>query len=284
MPHHISCTVQDAVAHVRLDRPDKLNGLTMGMLAELAATARRLRSDRTLRAVILGGTGRSFCAGLDFASALGDRRGMAAAFIPRPWRGTNTFQEACWGWRRLPVPVVAAVRGHCFGAGLQLALAADFRVSSPDAQWAVLEVKWGLVPDMTGIRTLAEQVGMDTAKRLAMTGDVVTGEEARSLGLVTEVAADPYAGAAALVERLRQRSPDSLAATKRLFTASWTASPRRTFARERAEQLRLLFAANTAAARRAALDGTAARFGPLATMALPGPRRAGRRDARHEAT
>ena len=249
---NITCTVDDGVARVWLDRPDKLNGLTLEMLAELADTARRLRRDRTLRAVVLTGAGESFSAGLDFASALRNPPLIARSFIPSLRRGTNTFQEASWGWRRLPVPVVAVVQGHCYGGGLQLALGADFRISTPDAQWSVLEAKWGLIPDMTGVRSLAELVGMDVAKLLTMTGDTISGERAHELGLVTQLAADPMEAADDLVEKLRSRSPDAVAAAKRLFNQTWTAGPRRTFSRERAEQLALLVSANTRIAREAA--------------------------------
>ena len=117
MRSHITCRIADGVARVQLDRPDKLNALTLDMLDDLVATARRLRADRSLRAVILSGAGDSFCAGLDFATVLKNPRAIAAAFVARPWLGTNTFQEACWAWRRLPVPVVAVVHGHCFGGG-----------------------------------------------------------------------------------------------------------------------------------------------------------------------
>ena len=250
---NITCTVDDGVARVWLDRPDKLNGLTLDMLAELAATSRRLRRDRSLRAVVITGAGDSFSAGLDFASALRSPRQIARTFVPNPIRGTNLFQEASWGWRRLPVPVIAAVQGHCYGGGLQIALGADFRISTPDAQWSVLEARWGLIPDMSGIRSLAELVGMDTAKLLTMTGDTFSGERASELGLVTQLADDPAAAADELVEKLRLRSPDAIAAAKRLFGSTWTSTPRRTFARERAEQLALLLNANTRIAREAAL-------------------------------
>src|SRR3954467_10138791 len=113
----VTHTVTDGIAHVRLSRPDKLNALTLQTLDELVATARELRRDRTLRAVVLSGEGGSFCAGLAFASALKSPAGIVKAFVPLPWRGTNTFQEACWAWRRLPVPVIAAVGGHCYGGG-----------------------------------------------------------------------------------------------------------------------------------------------------------------------
>ena len=203
--------------------------------------------------MVISGEGASFCAGLDFGSVLKKPVGIVGAFLPRPWRGTNTFQEACWAWRRLPVPVIAAVHGHCYGGGLQIALAADFRIATPDSEWSVLEGRWGIIPDMTGVRSLAELVGIDTAKRLTMTAQMFSGKEAKDLGLVTELAADPEAAAEDLARELALRSPDQLAAAKRLFNETWTASPRRTFARERVEQLFLLFNANTKAAREAAL-------------------------------
>jgi len=248
----VRCDVVDGIAQVRLNRPEKLNALTLDLLAELAEVARRLRHDKELRAVVLAGEGDAFTAGLDFAAVLKNPRRVALAFVPRPWRGTNLFQEACWAWRRLPVPVIAAVRGHCLGGGVQIALAADFRFAEPDSSWSVLEGKWGIIPDMTGIRSLAEVVGIDTAKKLTMTAESFTGKEAHELGLVTELHADAIAAATAFARRLTQRSPDQLAAAKRLFNQTWFASPRRTFARERIEQLRLLLGDNARIAREAA--------------------------------
>ncbi|MCH1864943.1 crotonase/enoyl-CoA hydratase family protein [Nocardioides sp. CFH 31398] len=261
----VTCTVTDGVARVTLSRPDKLNSLTLDTLDSLVATARTLGADRDLRAVVLTGEGRSFCAGLDFATVGREPRRIAAAFLPRPWSGTNVFQEACWAWRRLPVPVVAAVHGHCLGGGVQIALGADFRITTPDAQWSVLEAKWGLIPDMSGVRALADQVGMDVAKRLTMTAETISGTEAARLGLATEVADDPVAAAEELVATLRTRSPDQLAAAKRLFERTWTSSPRATFARERLEQLWLFTRANTKVARKAATARTEPSYRPRGT-------------------
>ncbi len=261
---YVRYDVADGIAHVRLTRAEKLNALTLQTLDELITTARELRKDRTLRAVVISGEGGSFCAGLDFASALKSPAGIVKAFVPLPWRGTNAFQEACWAWRRLPVPVIAAVDGHCYGGGLQLALAADFRIATPDSEWSVLEARWGLIPDMTGIRSIAELVGIDTAKRLTMTARMLSGKEAADLGLVTELAADPVAAAYDLAREIALRSPDSVAAAKRLFDSTWTSSPRATFARERAEQLVLLAVANTRAARAAAFGKVLPEFGPRA--------------------
>jgi len=261
-PSYVTCAVTDGIAQVRLDRPDKLNALTLDTLDDLVATARTLRRDRHLRAVVIAGEGEAFCAGLDFATVLRRPARIATAFVPRPWRGTNTFQEACWAWRRLPVPVIAAVHGHCLGGGLQIALAADFRIATPDSSWSVLEGKWGIIPDMSGIRSLAQLVGIDTAKRLTMTAEVVSGHQAHDLGLVTGLDADPLAAALELATRLRSRSPDQLAAAKRLFEQTWSSGPRHTFARERLEQAFLLAARNTRVARAAAANGLEPVFGP----------------------
>ncbi|MBA3781397.1 MAG: crotonase/enoyl-CoA hydratase family protein [Nocardioides sp.] len=258
----VTCTINDGVADVLLDRPDKLNALTLQTLRDLVSTAHMLRRDKHLRAVVISGAGDSFCAGLDFGTVMKDPKRIAAAFVPRPWRGTNTFQEACWAWRRMPVPVIAAVHGHCLGGGLQIALAADFRFATPDSKWSVLEGKWGIIPDMSGVRSLGELVGIDTAKRLTMTAETIDGAEAFELGLVTGVSDDPYAAAYDLVTRLRTRSPDQLSATKRLFEDTWHSSKRHTFSRERIEQLRLLAARNTKIAREAAYKKVVPQFGP----------------------
>ena len=258
---NVSTTVTDGIAHVRLDRPEKLNALTLETLEELIRTAKELRRDRTLRAVVISGEGPSFCSGLDFGTVLKQPAGIVKAFIPRP-RGTNTFQEACWAWRRLPVPVIAAVEGHCFGGGLQIALAADFRIASPDSEWSVLEGRWGIIPDMSGIASLKELLGIDRAKLLTMTAEKFSGKQAHDLGLVTELAADPVTAAHDLARELATKSPDQLAAAKRLFNDTWTASVRKTFSRERFEQIYLLAAKNTKAAQQAVFKKQTPSFGP----------------------
>lgn len=248
----VTTEINDGIAQVRLNRPDKLNALTLELLQELVDTAKVLGKNHDLRAVVIAGDGDAFTAGLDFASVLRDPKKIVGAFLPRPFRGTNLFQESVWAWRRLPVPVIAAVHGHCLGGGVQIALGADFRIAEPDSQWSVLEGKWGIIPDMTGIRSLSEVVGIDTAKKLTMTAEQFSGERAYELGLVTELSADPVATATAFARKLSERSPDQLAAAKRLFNDTWYAPIKRTFSRERIEQLRLLFGENTKIAREAA--------------------------------
>lgn len=241
------------VAYVTLDRPEKLNGVDFDVLQGLLDAADVVRRDRDVRAVVLQGAGDSFCAGLDFASVQPQKAKVARFFLTPPWRATNGFQQALWAWRELPVPVVAVTRGHVFGAGIQLALAADFRFTTPDAQWSVLEAKWGLVPDMSGTVPLVELVGADVAKRLAMTGEVVSGEEAVALGLASGVADDPLKPALELVDAIVARSPDSVAATKKLLNQVRLGGLRSAFRRERLYQLRMFRSPNTVIARKAGL-------------------------------
>ncbi|ATL71178.1 crotonase/enoyl-CoA hydratase family protein [Nocardia terpenica] len=237
---NVSLTFDGDRAYVALNRPDKHNGLTIDMLGELARVARAVGGRDDIRAVILSGNGPSFSSGLDIAKTAGDPLTIARSFVPLPWRGTNTFQEACWAWRRLPQPVIAAVHGHCYGGGLQIALAADFRFAAPDADFSVMEVRHGLIPDMTGAATLSRLIGIDKALLLTMTADPVDAAYAERIGLITEVAADPRAAAEKLADRIAARPPHAVAAAKRLFDRSWQAATWRTLGIERATQLPLV--------------------------------------------
>jgi enoyl-CoA hydratase/carnithine racemase len=251
MTDRVKLEIADGIAYATLSRPDKLNSLDLPMFDSLASTPGRIAKDRSVRAVILQGEGNAFCSGLDFASVGKDQIGQIRAFAKLPVQTTNLFQKACWAWRGLPVPVLAVVRGHCYGGGLQLALAADFRFTTPDCQFSIMEGKWGLIPDMTGSVTLRELLPMDVAKRLTMTAEVFDGTRAKELGLVTEVTADPLQPAEALAAEIATRSPDSVAATKRLFHDTWTSSPRSAFWTESQLQVRLLLGKNHKIARAA---------------------------------
>jgi enoyl-CoA hydratase/carnithine racemase len=255
--------IDGPVARVWLNRPDKLNGLDLDLLEQLRDAARDVRANRDIRAVVIEGKGASFCAGLDFAAAFGDSKLRIAGFaLPNPFRGTNLFQECFWAWRNLPVPVIAVTRGHVFGGGIQLALACDFRFSTPDCQWSVLEAKWGLVPDMSGTVPLVELVGADVAKRLVMTGEVVSGEQAHELGLVTGVDAEPNKLADELIAAIVARSPDSVAASKRLLNTVRRGSVRSALGRERRFQFAMFRTRNFSVARKAGTKGETPEFGP----------------------
>lgn len=251
MSERIIVEVVDGIAYATLNRPDKLNALDMPMFHALASVPGELAKDRSVRAVILQGAGGSFCSGLDFASVSKDQVGQIKGFAKLPVQTTNLYQKACWAWREMPVPVLAVIRGHCYGGGMQLALAADFRFTTADCQFSVMEGKWGLIPDMTGSVTLRELLPIDVAKRLTMTAEVFDGTRAKRLGLVTEVAADPLESAHALAKEIAEKSPDAIAATKKLFHETWTESPRSAFWTESQLQLRLLLGKNHKIARAA---------------------------------
>ena len=251
MSDRITISRTGGVADVRLNRPEKMNALDPGMFAALVETSAQLADDASLRCVVLSGEGRSFCAGLDFASfqgmSDGERSGQGAVDdITRPDEGriTHRGQQAVYGWTELPVPVIAAVHGHALGGGIQLALGADIRIVAPDAKLSVLEIRWGLIPDMTGTQSLVNLVGLDVAKELTFTGRTVSGEEAVALGLCTRVADDPHAEAMALATEIAQKSPDAIRAAKRLFNSAPKDATADGFANERQEIGRLIGSPN----------------------------------------
>jgi enoyl-CoA hydratase/carnithine racemase len=228
----VTCTVQDGVADVRLNRPDKLNAVSPEMFGALGATGDRLKADTSVRAVVLSGEGRGFCAGLDFSSfqamaGNADGEGFPASReeagrIPAGGVGdegiVNAGQYAAWVWYELPVPVLAAIRGPAVGAGFQIALACDFRFVTPDAKLSALEMRWGLIPDMTGTQMLPRLVGLDVARELVYTGKMVSGEEAVAMGLATRVAEDPFDAAMAFARELAGKSPHAVRGAKRLLS------------------------------------------------------------------
>jgi len=253
--------IDGPLAYVTLNRPDKLNGIDLETIDELIASATSLRTNRDVRAVVLQGKGRSFCAGLDFGAAFQDKKRVARFFLAGP-RAVNRFQRVTQIWRELPVPVIAVVQGHCYGAGLQLAAGADFRFTTPDATWAILEAKWGLVPDMAGTVPFSELLPADVLMRLAMTGESFTGARAVELGLATDAAADPLAAALELVDLIVERSPDSVAATKQLVYGTRRGALRPTYRLERRLQKAMFKARNTSIARKAGTEKERPVFGP----------------------
>jgi enoyl-CoA hydratase/carnithine racemase len=244
MSDRVLVEVSAGVADVRLNRPDKHNGLDRGMFDALIATGRELGSDRSLRAVVLSGEGRSFCAGLDFASFMGSPAMLEEMLARTEESAANFAQRAAWIWAELPVPVIAALHGHVYGGGLQIALAADIRYATPDARLSVREIQWGLVPDMTGTQTLRHLVRLDVLKELTYTGRIVEGREAIELGLVTHVSEDPRNAALALAREIATRSPHAIRADKRLLNAAVTATLEDGLRLEEAEQRALLGSRN----------------------------------------
>lgn len=239
-PDLVLVAVEAGVAHVRLNRPDKRNGLDLAMFRAIVAAGERLALDRSVRAVVISGEGAAFCAGLDWGAFLAMGAEGARILLEREADTTaNLAQRVAWVWRELPVPVIAALHGPVFGGGFQIALAADLRIAAPDTQLSAMEVRYGLIPDMGLSQTLPRLVRADVAKELVFTGRLVGAEEALTLGLVTKIAADPVATARALAREIASRSPDAVRAAKCLLDAPGL-DPAGSLALETALQLGLM--------------------------------------------
>lgn len=233
----VSVVIEQGVAQVRLSRPAKLNALNAWMFDAIAAAIDHLAGIADLRCVVLAGEGRSFCVGIDLAVLAS---GGIGALGPRSHGTANALQYCATGWRSLPVPVIAAISGHCFGAGMQIALGADLRIAAGDARLSVMEMKHGLVPDLGGFVLARGLVREDHWRELVYTAREVSGEEAQTLGLVTRVASDPLAEATALAQEIAGKSPSAIRAAKRLAGAMGDASAAELLQSESDEQQALI--------------------------------------------
>lgn len=239
----------DGVADVKLSRPDKMNALDGAMFNALIEAGETLKTDPSVRAVVLSGEGRAFCAGLDFGSftqmADGEREKKPANPVgDLDGRITHRGQQAAYVWTEMPVPVIAAVTGVALGGGFQIAMGADIRIIAPDARMSVLEIRWGLIPDMTGTQTLIQHVGLDVAKELTFTGRMVEGKECVDIGLATKVSDTPYDDAMAMARDIASKSPHAVRAAKRLLNAAEGRTAAERFEAERVEIAALIGSPN----------------------------------------
>jgi enoyl-CoA hydratase/carnithine racemase len=267
MENRVAIDITDGVADVRLVRADKMNALDMAMFEALVAATERLSNEKGLRAVVLSGEGRAFCAGLDTGrfAAMSDGGGNG---IPggekrdltiRTHGQANFAQQAVWGWRQLPVPVIAAVHGIAYGGGFQLMLGADMRYAAPDTRMSIMEIKWGLVPDMAGTPILATLMRDDLLRELTYTGRVFSAEEGLSYGLVTRICDDPRAAALATAREIAGKNPDAIRAAKRMLNAL-SVDPGPALLAESVEQQKLIGSANQIEAVKATIAQRAPRF------------------------
>jgi len=224
-------TIEDGIAIVTLNRPDKYNGLDMPMFEAITRAAKTLKKDRSVRAIILNGAGDAFCSGLDVKTVSKNPVNFLKLLVKPGRRISNLAQNVGYIWRDVPAPVIAVTHGYCFGGGFQIALGADFRFSTSDCEFSIMESKWGLIPDMSLTVTLRELVPIDLAKELTMTARRFDGTEAKAMGLVSRVSDDPMAEAMNFARELAERSPDAVAASKLLFNRSWNATERIAVAR-----------------------------------------------------
>ncbi len=222
MSDRVKVSVAEHVAEVMLCRPDKFNALDAQMFEELAAAGEDLANDKSVRAVVLAGAGANFCSGIDvsiFQQA--DPVVNATNMAPGKNSPANFFQRPAYVWRQMPVPVICAIQGIAYGGGLQIALGADIRFAAADSRLSIMEIKWGLIPDMAISTTLRNIMPLDKAKELILTGRVIDGSEAERVGLVTALHDDPLSAAHELANRIAARSPDAVRAAKSLLNQAW---------------------------------------------------------------
>lgn len=255
----IRIELRDGVADVRLIRADKMNALDDAMFDSLIEASGVIAARDDVRVVVISGEGRAFCSGLDRGNfgrmAQGNAGGVASGdrLLPRTHGIANRPQWAVWGWRSLPVPVIAAVHGVALGGGFQVALGADMRYVHPDTKMSILEIKWGLVPDMAGtpiMRTLARE---DVIRELTYTGRIFSGREAYEYGFATRLCDDPYAAALETAREIADKSPSAIRANKRMMNQFAFASDADLLLAESREQAPLIGGADQIEAIRKAM-------------------------------
>ena len=222
----VTISIENHIADVRFNRPEKLNALSMDMFAAINDMLKRLQRENSVRVVVLSGEGKGFCAGLDMENfaALGsqDQSKDGQTLVERYEGGlTNWAQHVAYGWKELPMPVIAAIHGACIGGGCQIALGADIRLATPDSKLSIREIYWGLIPDMSVTQTIRDLVPIDVAKELIYTAKIISGEEASALNLVTRTCENPYQEAMALANEIANRSPHAIRAAKKVLNHAW---------------------------------------------------------------
>lgn len=240
----INYRIDNQIAYVELAREQQHNAVDMAMFSDLLKVIKLISTDKSLRAVIVSGQGEDFCSGIDVKSMFSHRgNALKLLFKWLPWHA-NSAQKVSTMWRQLNIPVIFALHGRCWGAGLQIALGGDFRIATPNCSLSIMEGRWGLIPDMGGTLALRELMPLDKAKKLAMTAQTINGEQAKTYGLVTEISSDVHASALRLAQEIIHNSPDSVAACKKLYNNSWWSSSGMALARETYYQIKVLLTPN----------------------------------------
>lgn len=261
MTDRVITSVENGVAEVKLNRPDKHNALDIGLFEGIVAAGNDLCERADVRVVVLHGAGPSFCSGLDYPAFMAAGADIGDKLFGGDDNGANNAQMTALIWRKVPAPVICAIHGNALGGGLQIAAGADIRIAAPDARLSVMEVKWGLIPDMGITVSLAHQIGIDMAKELTFTGRILTGSEAAAIGLVTRTADDPLAAARELAGQIAAKSPDAVRAAKQLFDTTWGIDRRAALALEAELQKKMFTTANQGEAVAAALEKREPQFG-----------------------
>ena len=242
---HVTLNIKDHIAFVYFNREKKHNALNLAMFYQIKQTIKSLKNNKDIRAVIVTGHGEDFCTGLDVKSVMKSATAPLKLLMKwHPWQA-NLAQIVSTGWQEIAVPVIMVIEGRCWGGGLQIALGGDFRITTPNASLSVMEARWGLIPDMGGTIPLQRLVKQDVAKELAMTGKIIDGLTAHELGLISHVSETPMIKAIELAETICQQSPDSVAATKKLYNNSWFGNTGWALFKESYYQLKILLGKNS---------------------------------------
>ncbi|MGX5200982.1 crotonase/enoyl-CoA hydratase family protein [Aliikangiella sp. IMCC44632] len=258
--NRVELSVDNGIALVKLNRPEKHNALDFQMFCAIDQCIKTIRRNRAVRAVVVSGNGESFCSGIDIKSLLSSKSSalkLLAKWLPG---NANLAQRVCIGWRRLSVPVIMVLHGKCWGGGMQIALGGDFRIAETNCSLAVMESKWGLIPDMGGTNALLKCIAADQSMKLAMTATPISAEHAQSIGLVTQVSEQPFEAAMSLAKQLADRSPDTNKAIKVMYHKLWNLSERRVLALETYHQIKILFGKNQRIAVKRSLNQSSEKF------------------------
>jgi enoyl-CoA hydratase/carnithine racemase len=239
MPELVTIEIDNGVADIRLNRPDKYNSLSKEMFRAIESAGKSICDNKSIRAVVLSGNGKGFCAGLDLEmfqpeSGLDESMQIKSGDIP------NLFQNVAFIWKKVPVPVIAAIHGVAYGGGFQIAMGADIRIAAPDAKLSVMEIKWGLIPDMSASQTLRDLVRLDIAKELTFTGRIVDATEAKEIGLITRISETPLEAALVMAKEIANKSPDAISAGKKLLESAWHGDTKEGLELEQDLQIELL--------------------------------------------
>ena len=240
----VSLHIENNIAFVTLNRADKRNALDMAMFRAIDKISRQLKQNRNIRAIMVQARGEDFCSGLDIKSVMA-KKSSALSLLAKWWPGqANLAQRVSRNWRKIPVPVIMVIQGRCWGGGLQIALGADFRFAKTGASFSIMEGKWGLIPDMGGNIALRELVAKDIALKLTMTAEVISAQTALEYGLITHLSDDPLQQAMQLAEQITERSPDAVAAAKKLYHQNWFKAEWLMLAKESYYQVKILLGKN----------------------------------------
>ncbi len=268
MSERVRFEVKDHIAYITMTRGDKMNALDMEMMEGLIEAGETLKAAADARVAILSGEGRSFCAGLDMGNftkiADGSNANVSKERTPLATRThgmTNLVQQVCWTWREAPVPVIAATHGVALGGGFQIMMGADIRYGAPKTRYSILEIRWGLVPDMGTTHAMTQVAREDVVKELAFTGRIFEAEEAQTHGFLTRICDDPFAAAVETASYIATRNPDAIRSIKRLFNEPADRFVADTLLLESVLQDDVIGSPNQTEAVRAELEGRPAKFG-----------------------